>query len=321
MHLINETTFPAMLQCADFGTPDRYAVVIWKTTHDLLPRGVLRPSEEPMPITGDPLTTPFGMFHGDIFLRKIGVDLGVLGTMRLPRAVTQTLVHLRCGAFEHALRVSGDRTWEGSGGEGGLVASSPAPFTEMDLSYQRAFGGVANCEGMQAPFPDNPVGRGYYLSEDEARGKLLPNIEPAMGPHVTKWDDQPSPVGWGPYPMSWGLRARKAVTVDAERVAVADISPSAFNNAHPDLVLSEIAPGTTVEVAGMSETKLRFDVPRLLGNVRVELGAVAFDVKTKVDGVFVWVDGGRVVITQRANFRYLFRPTEVRRAVLTAHVV
>lgn len=325
MLLENRTNAPAIFQCADFDTADRYAVVIWKLTYDLPPASppatagpdpwVL--SADPMPITGDPVETAFGMFHGDIFLRKTGVDLCVLGTLRRTRPVTRTSVTLRCGSFTHALTVTGDRVWEAAG-KGNLVASKPVPFTEMDISYTRAFGGVADYRGMPAPFTDNPSGRGYYLDRGEALGKPLPNIEADHGAQISHWEDRPAPAGWGPYPMHWGLRARAAVTVDPELQVVSSVSPSAFNNAHPDLVVPAIGPGDRVELLGMYDRSFTFSLPRTAGNLHVAVGDRAFDVPTVIDGVYIWLDARRLVITQRANFHYLMRPEQVRVATLTA---
>ncbi len=316
MRLINETDFPATLERADFGTDERFAVLIWKLTYKLLPGGGVDFSDAPMPIHGDPLETAFGTFHGDIFLRKEGADLCVLGRVFRTRPVTEVEVRLRCGEVDNRLRVTGDRQWVELG-DGSLVASAPQPFTEMDLSYARAFGGTAVSQGLQAPFSDNPAGRGYHLERAEAVGAPLPNIEPAEGPFMSAWDDHPPTVGWGPYPMNWGLRARSAVTVDPDLAAIGNISPSVFNNAHPELVLPAIEPGTAITVEGVYDQPFSVVIPRVMGNVHVQVGDEEFDAPTRIDGVHLWLDAGQMVITQRANFRYVRRDDEVRVATLS----
>lgn len=201
MWLDNRTSFPAVLQTADFGSELRFAVVVWKSTYRLHADGRLSPADDPMPITGDPIETEYGMFHGDLFLRKQGADLCVLGTLRRSHPVTQTLVTIRCGSFSHSLRVTGDRVWVPTRALDVLAASSPRPFTEMSLGFSRSFGGTARYKGLLASYPDNPMGRGYALEVDDARGKPLPNLEAAAGPFVERWQDTPRPAGWGPYPM------------------------------------------------------------------------------------------------------------------------
>jgi hypothetical protein len=315
MMLVNETGFPATLERADFGSDDRFAVLIWKLTYKIIPGGGMDFADDPMPLHGDPLTTAYGTFHGDIFMRKVGADLCVLGRLYRTEAVTQTEVCVRYGSVESRLRVTGDRVWM-EAEDGILYPSAPQPFNEMDISYARAFGGVATSQGLVAPYSDNPEGRGYCLDRTQAVGAPLPNIEPAQGPFVTAWNDTPEPAGWGPYPMNWGLRAREAVTVDPASAAVGDISPSVFNNAHPALVLPEILPGTTLSLEGVYDSPVSIVIPRIMGIVRVQIGDEIFDEPTRIDGVAVWLDAARLVVTQRANFRYVKREDEVRVATL-----
>jgi len=318
MRLVNETSWPAILQQADFGTATRYAVVILKATYARQPDGHLVADGDPLPITGDPIETPFGVLNGDVFLRKQGADLCVLGTLRRSRKIRETTVTLSCGDFKHALRVSGNRAWVPKGLGKELVPSAPVPFAEMELSYRRAYGGVAKADGLQAPNPDNPIGRGYYLSRDEALGKLLPNIESATAPPVRSWSDQPQPAGWAPYFMSWGLRARQAMAIEPDTGTLLNVYPSVFNNAHPELVLPAIEPGTPVTIEGARDVPWGFTVPAMRGRVRVTVGEDSFDVATHIDSVLAWLDAERVVVTQRATFKYVVAPGQRRGATLTA---
>lgn len=316
MRFVNDTEFPATLERADFGTDERFAAVIWKLTYKILAGGALDFSDAPMPLHGDPIETAWGVFHGDIFLRKEGADLCVLGRVYRSRAVTEAVVTVRCGAHAQGVRVTGDRVWV-EAADGSLVPSSPQPFTEMDLSYARAFGGTAVAQGLPAPFADNPTGRGYHLERETALGAPLPNVEPADGPFVAAWSDTPPVAGFGPYPMHWGMRARAAVTVDPELAAIGNISPGVFNNAHPSMVLPAIEPGEAITIEGLYDEPFAVVIPRVMGNVRVQVGAEVFDVPTRIDGVHLWLDAGQMVITQRANFRYVRRDGEVRVAALS----
>ena len=317
MHLDNQTPWPALLQQADFGTATRFAVVIWKATYQRWPDGTLTPAPDPMPITGDPVETPYGVLNGDIFLRKQGADLCVLGTLRRSRRLREEKISISCGDFRHSLRVHGDRTWTAVQRGDDLVPSAPAPFDEMELSYRRAFGGVTTSEGLNAAHTDNPVGRGYYLSRDEATGKVLPNIETVTAPPIRSWKDQPAPAGWAPYFMSWGLRAKASVALDPATGTLLNVYPSVFNNANPELVLPQIAPGAPVAMEGARDAPWTFQVPAVLGTVRVQMGEVTFAVTTRIDGVLVWLDTERVVVTQRGNFKYIVTPRQVRVATLT----
>lgn len=318
MLLDNQTRWPAMLQQADLGTTTRYAVVIMKATYQRQPNGQLVPADDPMPITGDNVETDYGTLNGDIFLRKEGADLCVLGTLRLAHKIQETEIAITCGDFQHRLHVYGDRTWQPAGlMDNTLVPSLPLPFDEMELTYRRAYGGNALSEGLEAPNPDNPIGRGYYLSFEEARGKLLPNIESATATPIRSWQDQPDPAGWAPYFMSWGLRARRSVAVDPETGTLMSVAPSVFNNAHPELVLPHIEPGTPVVIEGVRDKPWQFEIPRLRGQVQISMGDQSFQVATRIDGVFAWMDMDRVVVAHRGNFKYVFQPGQIRRAILT----
>jgi hypothetical protein len=223
----------------------------------------------------------------------------------------------RVGRLASRLRVTGNRVWRENGAPGrGLVPSEPEPFTEMPVAYTRAFGGKADFQGQLAAWPDNPDGVGYYLTRDQAVGRPLPNVEPADGPFLRTWEDRPPVAGWGPYPMFWGLRAREAVSVDAQAKVLKHVRPRVHNNAHPALIADKIEPGEIIQVEGLREAPLQFRVPRELAQVRVEVGERTSDVHARIDGVHVWADAGKVVVVQRVSFPYVVRPRELRQATV-----
>ena len=318
MQLVNRTPWQAMLQIADLGEPPVAAAVICKATYDLAPDGLLSPAAEPMPIPGDPIETPFGTLHGELYFKKAGADLCVLGTIRRTTPVREVMLTLTASTFVHRLLVTGDRVWMPTGDKRQPLAPSRAqPFTEMPLGYQRAFGGTADYEGYPAPWPDNPIGRGYYLTVEQAREQPLPNIEPANGPRIRAWDDWPRAAGWGPYPMNWGLRASTAVQVDDQKMTVKHVDPSLFNHAHPDLVVPALPPGDSIQIDGLSDRPLTVTIPRELVHLRVRAGDDTFEVTSHVDGVFIWADAAKLIVTHRAMFSYVFRPRELRNVTAT----
>jgi hypothetical protein len=316
MQLVNGTGAVAYLQVVDLGEPERRAAVIVKRTYVVGSDGALAVDPEPMPLVPDQLVTEFGHFHGEVFFRKRGADICVLGTVRLAAAVREARLRLEVGAWSHELRVVGDRFWTRGAGAA-LVPSAPAPFAEMPVSYARAFGGTAEVNGEDVPWPDNPMGRGYYESEEQAFERPLPNVESATGPTDARWEARPPVAGWGPYPMYWGLRARAAVKGDDQTGELLDVTPELFNHAHPQLILERVERGTPVRLLGLRPEALRFAVPREVPRVRARVGNSEIDAFGDVDGVFYWADAGRVVVTWRARFRYPVRPEEIRRADLT----
>src|SRR5579864_5582416 len=109
MELINRTDAVAFLQWADLGEPERRAAVIVKKTYKAGADGTLGPDPEPLPLVPEQLVTDFGHFHGELFFRKRGVDICVLGTMRLAAPAARANLRLEVGTWKHELQVTGDR--------------------------------------------------------------------------------------------------------------------------------------------------------------------------------------------------------------------
>lgn len=320
MQLDNQTRWQAMAQIADLGEPTTPAVVICKATYDVRPDGSLTPAADQMPISPDMIETPFGNLHGELFFKKKGADVCVLGTVRRRAPVREAVLTLTVGDFSHRLTVSGDRVWMPTGERRQpLAPSRPQPFTEMPLGYHRAFGGTADYEGYPSLWTDNPTGRGYYLTAEQAQDHPLPNIEQSDGQRIRSWDDRPRTSGWGPYPMNWGLRTSTAVAVDDKKMAVARVDPSLFNNAHPDLVVPNLLPGAAIQIDGLREERLVFALPRSLLQLQIDVGGQSSETVGRIDGAFLWADAGKLVVTHRAIFSYEFRPREVRR--VTANTI
>lgn len=315
MQLRNETPFDALVHVAA-PKGDQVAVVIVKSTFDLDEIGRGTPAAEQMPIVPQPVETVYGIFHGEVFFRKQGVDLCVLGTVRRRHPVRSTSVSLMLGSTRRwTLGVHGERRWQRSHHLRGrlLVPSHPTPFTEMPLGFDRAFGGNRQfLDGKVALFPDNPSGRGFFMTEDQAQDQALPNIERSDARPLASWSDTTAVAGWGPYPSFWGLRAASSVVVDPTTSKVRRVLPSLFNHAHPDLVLERPPIGETVRIEGLHEQPIQIRVPPEPARVRAQVGAYWVEVPAPVDGVFLWCDDRKLVVTQRGRFTYQFHPEEHR---------
>ena len=113
-------------------------------------------------------------------------------------------VSLRVGTIDKTLYVFGDRFWKP-----GLVLkdmTEPAPFAEMPLAFDRAFGG----EG----FAPNPSGKGFAPIKSQDGLHPLPNIEDPK--HLIGLaGDRPAPVGFGTLDPAWPQRMRFSGTYDA----------------------------------------------------------------------------------------------------------
>jgi|SRR5665213_852654 len=319
--LENQTPFATRILQMERDEGRVQAVLIVKATFELgsgaARAGRWTSATEQVPIVDDKLDTPFGVFHTDCFTRKEGVDVCVLGTVRPPRALREITLRLDVAGYSSTLRVLGDRRWMRAGNE--LSASSPLPFAEMPLGYSHAYGGIAEHDYESITWPDNPIGRGYYLSADRAQAQLLPNIEPAMGPLVRHWADQPPTAGWAPYPMFWGMRAREGVIPpkNPESGEMASLKPRLNNNAHPSLIVADLSPGSVVRIRGMRSEDIVFELPHLSLVAEIKAGRqTTAELQGQIDGAYIWTDAGRITLTQRIPFSYVHQKGEVRLARL-----
>ncbi|MGB9989821.1 DUF2169 family type VI secretion system accessory protein [Massilia sp. SM-13] len=186
--------------------------------------------------------------HGqalDEILPKARGEVLLSGSAWAPqgRAVRELTVGLRLGTLSKQLRVLGDRNWLNSLLPG-YQATDPLPFTEMPLSYERAYGGPKH--------GGNPLGCGYTGNPwsplfGQNHG-VLPNIEYPQTP-VASPARAYLPASFGPVPPDWSPRKEKLGTFDqhwSEHDApgfAADMDPLAFNRAPADQWLAEALVG------------------------------------------------------------------------------
>ena len=268
--------------------------------------------------------------EADEIYGRTGTDLIVLGDAVAPgEPVSSMDVMVEAGPYRQTLRIFGDRVWErveasGEGKDhkereesGALAPSAPAPFNTMPLIYAKAFGGAAPTEMGAYPCANNPEGRGFYLFEAQAEGMPLPNIEdPAT--LVTRWEDQPEPVGLAPYAPLWGLRAARVHEVDEEtKRATFHPERGFFDRAHPRLSGQQLKAGEQVRLSGVStEGTVAFEIPGCPVEVEVILGDQAHVKEPALEEVLVDLRAGHLDPTYRKLFHYLFVPHQLRRTVL-----
>lgn len=121
------------------------------------------------------------------------------------RPVPAHQVSFNVGPVAKTLYVFGDRYWRRKGGLVKVI-SDREPFTEMDLSYENAFGG----EG----FAKNPKGKGMPIKiETGETVQPLPNIEDPN--HlIGSPNDTPEPASFGPLDPARPQRMRFSGTYD-----------------------------------------------------------------------------------------------------------
>ncbi|VAW76606.1 Pentapeptide repeat family protein [hydrothermal vent metagenome] len=140
----------------------------------------------------------------DAGIPKAHPEFLVTGKAFVPegKAATGVAVRACLGDREKVLHVFGDRYWNGS------AASDPAPFSEMPLDWEHAFGG----EGCLY----NPLGKGFSQVDPETGNPWwLPNIE-NPNQRLTFKDQRPEPATFGPMDIMWPQRSAMAGTHDQQ---------------------------------------------------------------------------------------------------------
>lgn len=226
MELINATRMVAGYNMGLEPSGRELLVVVIKGTFVLpKPGEQVRLHDEQLPLimadtfTGEPgFSSP--VYEIDFAPRKPACDVLLVGHARAPEGqqVTRLRVGLRVGPMEKTFDVVGDRVWQA--GVTGITASAPQPFTEMPISYDRAFGGAdrnSDKESEHDAYLPNPVGRGWHkhLKNAWVDGKPLPNTE-ELGKSVGFPTDKHKPMALGPLGRGWPQRARYAGTYDQQ---------------------------------------------------------------------------------------------------------
>lgn len=134
-------------------------------------------------------------------------------------------------AVEKELAIFGDRHWYKLLGAG-ITPSSPELFTEMPITYQKAFGG----EG----FKPNPGGKGAIeVTTDFGERQFLPNIEYKSN-LITSPGSKPQPASFGRIDIMNTPRVEKAGTFDQKYIETRmpglpdDVNWLYFNDAAED---------------------------------------------------------------------------------------
>jgi len=206
--------------------------------------------------------------------------------------------------------VTGERRWVR--GAFGLRAGEPVPFTALPLAWHLAFGGTDRSFADPAEFQSdarNPVGRGFQVNHrpEAIEGRPLPCIE-HPGSRMTRWDDRPRAIGFGPVPRFAPERACHAGTYDEHWMSEvlpflpADFDDRYFQAAPVDQQLDSLAEGTAFACLNMNESGVfRVRLPRLSVPV-----AFMFDDRVRVptvtpDTLILQPHEGRIVLLGRAR--------------------
>ena len=270
--------------------------------------------EPQLPVEEADVQTPLGTIEGDLVPIKQGCDLAVYGPAVSRTPVERMKVSVQIGSFSRTIQVSGYRVWNRR--SVGILPSKPAPFQTMPLDYSRAFGGeAAHPSGTIVREGNNPGGRGYCLSADDAHGKPLPNVE-EVDQLITKWDQSPMPAGLLPLPRESVLRGVRGVEADVKSQTT-KLTAQALLFGHPRMVLPAYPAGSEAIVLGMSSAPWKVRLPQLHLAADISLGGLAHRLRLIPDTLCLVPGQAKLWVVSRRAFVYPFVPERIRQVVVS----
>jgi len=259
MRIKNARLFPAAQTFGRTTEGDWFLSVIVKATFRLENRLTpARVAEKQLPIlTTDEPYDPKKLdgalrFESDLVPFKPRTDVLLVGQAHAPYGRPQKYVDVNIvvGPVGKQIRVFGERLWSFKDLKDPMpLVAGPADFTEMPLTWDRAFGGIDEQAGTR---PDVPAFRPWYSANFLGKGfsgartvesineRPLPNIEDPRDP-IRAWDTRPRPAGCGHFPRNSEPRVRYGGTYDEKWKATrAPLLPEDFrfdyyNAADPEL--------------------------------------------------------------------------------------
>jgi hypothetical protein len=282
-------------------------------------------AEAPRPVTfadelwGDPALSSV-RYEADIAPRKPLPEVIVNATAHAPggRPAEAVTVGLQIGEVRKILQVTGDRVHHLGG------FSDPAPFLQMPLTWERAFGGTSETGDSERR---NPVGIGFggARSADPAARSDAPNIT-RPDQVATSRDDRPEPVGFGSLGRGWQPRIAFAGTYDKTWLETQwPLPPLDFDARHDqsapaDQQSASIRPGATATLINMTpEGRWEFRLPSLSAPVRLLRDRTAEEVSFTPDTVLIEPDLRRITLKARMSF-ITRRNAPKLREVIVGHV-
>lgn len=217
---------------------------------------------------GDPLTTGLTT-DSDFVLSKAGTDILVEGSAVTPgrRPETRSQLRIKLANIDKSLAIIGDRRIYA--GAIGPAMTEPNPFVEMQISWERTYGGWDRQGKTETWEPSNPAGCGFASHPSHLFDTQAPNIEylnaTYRGPHSGQ------PAALGPIAHHWQPRVRYAGTYDTawqenrDPLPPTDFDRRYFRSAPLDQQTIEPLVGyEQVRIGGMtSDGFLSFVLPRI----------------------------------------------------------
>ncbi len=321
--------------------------VLLKQSYDILGDACVRAEQDDKLVPGDVhYGDPQGSsvrFESDFVPFKVATDVVFIAKAYSPggKAVRSLIASVVVGNVRKDVLVVGDRVARYQEGAAPLF-TEPQPFTEMQLLYERAYGGVDiySDPKVQVVYARNPLGRGFAeRNVPRAVDNLpLPNIEDPADPltperlcvgHFMYWERQPMPAGFGWVHKTWQPRASLAGVMPADRATeqelrkayaqfvppeqkemyeqtgLPDMDFRFFNGASSGLAVPYLAGDEVIAAANLTpDGRLLFHLPGERPGLVLDLGEGAQEAPVVLHTVMVQVEERRVDMVWRAAFPY-----------------
>lgn len=291
--------------------------VVSKATFKIGNGNKLEPSEKQANIIladeyyGDPSASSI-KYESEIAIKKPKMDIILIGHAYNQGGKKGFVdVTLRFENVVKMIRVFGDRVWEK--GVIGYSISKPAPFDNIPLKYELAYGGIDDSIENIPPLsePRNPVGIGFFAkgTKKKIAQTPLPNLEDPEN-LINKPGDSPYPACFGFVSGNWTPRMSLAGDFgkkwQEERMPLLplDFDENFYNSASRGLVLdSFVRGGEKVEIRGASSNGLiSFVLPGIRLEAVLSIGFLYESKDVNFDTVIIDTDRQEVNIIGRSSF-------------------
>jgi hypothetical protein len=322
--------------------------VLLKRTYEIVPGGVCRRAEADRALNAGDVYWDHPMnssvrYESDFFPFKVATDVVLNGTAYAPGGspTSSCVVSLQVEERRKAITVIGDRVAHYAGGRTPKV-TDPVPFTEMELRYERAYGGTDVYSDLKVPYfyPRNPLGRGFVVanSSKSIDNLPLPNLEDPQAlisaedlclVEYARWEGRPMPAGLGWFPKVWRPRALLVGVMPRDRVfeqelrrTYAQLVPEEhreayvtngfrdmdfrfFNGASDGLVLPFLQGGETVQTENLSPAgRLSFQLPTDTPHIGLDIGDGIQQPEVALHTVMIDMDEGLLDLVWRGAVMY-----------------
>jgi hypothetical protein len=323
--------------------------ILLKRTYDIVPNAVCRRADADKPLIpgevfwDDPMSSSV-RYETDFIPFKLATDVVLNGRAYAPCGlpVTSCTVSLQVGDRRKEVQVIGDRVVRFVK-DGVPEFTEPSTFLDMDLRYERAYGGVDVYSHKVAsyPYPRNPLGRGFVVSNTARclQDLALPNLEDPSSPltpeklclgDYQRWEEQPFPAGFGWFPKTCMPRARLAGILPADRAteqelrqAYARLIPDQqqreaylrhglpdmdfhfFNGASPGLVFPFLTGGERVVAENLSpDGMVAFLLPADMPHLGLDIGSGVQEPPVVLHTVLIRMEDRQVDLVWRGAIPY-----------------